>query len=122
VNPLGTLIVGLLIGAALMTFGFVAGNARARQVAESTNRMVENFLRQQREDEPLDAEVVEEPPSLPIDPDNPPFPRRYTRRPGSQPKFCHCHSRQLIDGEDILFWPNPDVEGSFWIVCQEVAR
>jgi hypothetical protein len=55
--------------------------------------------------------------ALPVDPDNPPFPRVYRRRPGREPRFCHCHGRELVDGETVLFWPNPDIEGAFWLVC-----
>ena len=56
---------------------------------------------------------------IPVDPNNPPVPRTYNRRPGSTapvPK-CFCHGRELQSGQQILWWPVPD-SGEVRIYCQ----
>lgn len=125
-TPIEALLLGILIGAGLMAAGrgLHAGELASRDrewLAEVFDNVRYNL---HHNDDPapapetVDAEVVaEEQASLPIDPDNPPFPRVYHRRPGRPPRFCHCHGRELQDGETVLWWPNPDVDGAFWLVC-----
>jgi hypothetical protein len=115
-------MIAMLFGALLFAAGFWTAYVMLRPIYQQRgtsmadllrDAITETGMRDEPEDEPEDTEE----PALPIDPDNPPFPRVYHRREGRPPRTCHCHGRELRDGEAVLFWPNPDVEGAFWLVC-----
>lgn len=110
----------MLFGALLVMLGFWVGYVLLRPFVRSGGTSLADLLasasRVEEEDE--EPEPEEEPQaSLPVDPSNPPFLRTYHRREGRPPRVCHCHARELQDGEQILFWPDPDTEGAFWLVC-----
>lgn len=117
--------VGLTVGAVVA--GFWMGRTSrtqpydpyAKAVSPDHNRNDGMFHTETTYVEPEIEEVddEEDEPALPMDPSNPPFPRTYHRRPGYPVRTCHCHGRELEDNETVLFWPNPDVDGAFWLVC-----
>lgn len=55
-----------------------------------------------------------------IDKDQPPKPMIYKEQ-GHHQK-CHCHSRELVPGQKVLLWPNPQKEGAFWIICEDFQK
>lgn len=123
---LGDVMVLLLFGALLVCLGFWLCYVFFRHLPSQQQRGVSmaDLLRDAMHVTPMDP-VDEEPgeatevdeSALPVDPSNPPFPRVYHRRPDRPVRRCHCHGRELEDGETVLFWPNPDIEGAFWLVC-----
>lgn len=116
------LMIAMLFGALLVMAGFWMAYVMLRPLMQRGTSMAD-LLRDAvhatdpRTEVPEDDEEEEEQAALPMDPDNPPFPRVYHRSPGRPVRQCHCHGRDLEDNEVVLFWPNPDVQGAFWLVC-----
>lgn len=118
--PFGALLLGAV------GLGFWLGRTSRTAPYDPYRREVEydGMFRSEKTtyEEPEVEPEEEDLPALPIDPENPPIPRTYRHQQGRPVKICHCHSRPLEDGEQVLWWPNPEVEGAFWIVCQDGAR
>ena len=88
-------------------------------------RPVETSREPQRAERPAEpAEAAEQPSApqsaLPVDPANPPTLRTYRRREGRPVQRCHCHDRELVDGEQVTLWPQPG--GSMLLLCEEAMQ
>lgn len=127
---LGIAMILVVFGALLVCLGFWVAYVFMRPLMPRQGTSMADLLREaihvtpdhEDDEEPVQEEGEEGLPSLPVDPDNPPLTRTYHRQPGRPVRTCHCHGRPLEDGEPILFWPNPEVEGAFWLVCHPEVR
>jgi hypothetical protein len=45
--------------------------------------------------------------AIPADPDDMPRPWKFNGPPNK--RKCHCHGRFLVPGEEIIWWPRPDL-------------
>jgi hypothetical protein len=41
----------------------------------------------------------------------------YNPKPGNPPRYCQCHGRPLLPGEDVIWWPVPEPKGAVYLIC-----
>jgi hypothetical protein len=56
-------------------------------------------------------------PPIPIDPNDPPRTVTYMPKAGRPAKQCDCHHRDLVIGDEYLWWPQPD--GAVLLICKD---
>lgn len=99
-----------------------AMNREGRDKAASRPKFTPRPSIEYSEEPEPELELESEPDSmapLPVDPDNPPKPIVYNRRPNSTAPIprCTCHGQLLKAGQEVLWWPVPGSD-AVKVFCQ----
>lgn len=98
-----------LVLLALLAFGWATTRSRQQRAERLWEPRTDKYWdapAQEPQGALVEPEAVQQP--VPFDPENPPTWRIYNPRPGAPRRSCNCHDEPLSDGQEVLWWPQPN--------------